>query len=80
MTIGPLLITGKSHKKDRQKVPTSHTLGEKGGIPQAVIAVEIAVVIVIDLLKVLEKVLYEPPHGKTNSLHRRKQRRRSASR
>ena len=24
--------------------------------------------------------LYEPPHGKTNNLHRRKQRRRSASR
>ena len=23
---------------------------------------------------------YEPPHGKTNNLHRRKQRRRSASR
>ena len=25
-------------------------------------------------------LLYEPPHGKTNNLHRRKQRRRSASR
>ena len=25
-------------------------------------------------------VLIEPPHGKTNNLHRRKQRRRSASR
>ena len=24
--------------------------------------------------------VYEPPHGKTNNLHRRKQRRRSASR
>ena len=27
-----------------------------------------------------KKVIYEPPHGKTNNLHRRKQRRRSASR
>ena len=27
-----------------------------------------------------EKIIYEPPHGKTNNLHRRKQRRRSASR
>ena len=25
-------------------------------------------------------VIFEPPHGKTNNLHRRKQRRRSASR
>ena len=25
-------------------------------------------------------LIYEPPHGKTNNLHRRKQRRRSASR
>ena len=28
----------------------------------------------------LTKGIYEPPHGKTNNLHRRKQRRRSASR
>ena len=28
----------------------------------------------------LKSKLYEPPHGKTNNLHRRKQRRRSASR
>ena len=27
-----------------------------------------------------EGIIYEPPHGKTNNLHRRKQRRRSASR
>ena len=28
----------------------------------------------------LLNLLFEPPHGKTNNLHRRKQRRRSASR
>ena len=26
------------------------------------------------------RYIFEPPHGKTNNLHRRKQRRRSASR
>ena len=28
----------------------------------------------------MRKLRYEPPRGKTNNLHRRKQRRRSASR
>ena len=30
--------------------------------------------------QIQEVSTYEPPHGKTNNLHRRKQRRRSASR
>ena len=28
----------------------------------------------------IDFLIFEPPHGKTNNLHRRKQRRRSASR
>ena len=32
------------------------------------------------MVTAVEPKIYEPPHGKTNNLHRRKQRRRSASR
>ena len=32
------------------------------------------------IMKTLSHKSFEPPHGKTNNLHRRKQRRRSASR
>ena len=36
--------------------------------------------ITIANIEISRVVLNEPPHGKTNNLHRRKQRRRSASR
>ena len=42
--------------------------------------IEILVSTVIASLEMPDILIYEPPHGKTNNLHRRKQRRRSASR